>query len=496
MPPISSPSTLTRRQCLVAASALPLGAVWRRAHAAAGPALVWRATSRLGYGPTPVLIEAVQSQGASAWALAQLDAAAQAARQNPQVADEHAQAFAPLPTLMDKARREREARKTAAPDKGDGPRPPQPGKQERLRLVDDPAHFSRTVTLQAGAWRLRSASEPDMEVPLLARLTEFWFNHFNVNAGKGAVRPFVGHYLHTLRRHALGRFEDLVLASARHPAMLHYLDQWQSVADGTRAREGKHRGLNENYARELLELHTLGVDGGYSQTDVRELARILTGWTIDARADSGFRFVARAHDSGAKTLLGRRFGARGEEEGEQAIRMLARMPQTARRISRRLCRFFVSDNPPPALEQRLAQVFLDTQGDLLAVLRALLQDGTLWQAQHTLFKTPMDFALSALTVTGASRDPRMLLRSAAYLQQAGQPLFGWPTPDGYAFDAATWRTGEALTLRADHALALGRDWDARFVLPLLGNATQSTIAQEASAAQTGLVLASPDFQHK
>ncbi len=497
-PPFLHPN---RRQCLLAlgAGGCTLASPWVRANAPAtldGPALAWRASSRLGYGPTPVLIDAVQSQGATAWALGQLAAAAQAARQAPMVPSDHAQAFAPLPTLMENARREREARKDAAPDKDDAARAPQPSKRERLLARDDPAHFSRTVTLQAGAWRLRSASEPDLEVPLLARLTEFWFNHFNVNAGKGAVRPFVGHYLHTLRRHALSRFEDLVLAVARHPAMLHYLDQWQSVADGTPAREGKRRGLNENYARELLELHTLGVDGGYSQTDVRELARILTGWTIDPRADSGFRFVARAHDGGTKTLLGRRFAASGEDEGEQAIRMLARMPQTARRISRRLCRFFVSDTPPPALEQRLAQVFLDTQGDLLAVLRALLQDASLWQAQYTLFKTPMDFALSALTVTGASRDPRALLRSAAYLQQAGQRLFGWPTPDGYAFDAATWRTGEALTLRADHALALGRDWDARFVLPLLSAQTQSTIAKEATAAQSGLILASPDFQHK
>lgn len=494
---MNTPASIHRRHWLRTAGASAAACAFPWVHASTpdsvrGDALLWRASSRLGYGPTPVLIEALRVEGASAWAQAQWQAAALAAAQAPTLAPDTNRAFAPLPELMENARLEREARKVLPQEAARATPPTRP---ERVDL-NDPMHFSRAVTLQTGAWRLRSASNPDMENPLLARMTEFWFNHFNVNAGKGAVRPFVGHYLHTLRAHALGRFEDLVLASARHPAMLHYLDQWQSVAEGTPARGGQRRGLNENYARELLELHTLGVDGGYTQADVRSLARILTGWTIDPRADKGFRFAERAHDTEPKTLLGRRFAASGEDEGEQAIRMLCRMPQTAQRISRRLCRFFVSDAPLPALEQRLAQVFLDTQGDLHAVLGALLQDGTLWQAQHTLFKTPMDFALSALTVTGAARDPRALLRTASYLKQAGQALMEWPTPDGYAFDAATWRTGEALTLRADHALALGRDWDATYVLPLLGASTQATIAKEASASQSALVLASPDFQSK
>jgi uncharacterized protein (DUF1800 family) len=162
-----------------------------------------------------------------------------------------------------------------------------------------PEKFSREMAQDAAAWRLMSCSDPALENPLLARMTEFWFNHLNVFVGKGPVRPFVGHYVvNVIRANALGRFEDLLLASARHPAMLLYLDQAQS----------NNRGINENYARELMELHTLGVNSGYTQKDVRELARILTGWTVNLKDGEGFRFAERLHDKEGKVLLGRTFG--------------------------------------------------------------------------------------------------------------------------------------------------------------------------------------------
>jgi uncharacterized protein (DUF1800 family) len=322
---------------------------------------------------------------------------------------------------------------------------------------EDADGFSREMTQTTNAWRLMSCSDAAIEIPLLARMTEFWFNHLNVFAGKGPVRPFVGHYVvNVIRANALGTFEDLLLASARHPAMLLYLDQAQSNA----------RGLNENYARELMELHTLGVDAGYTQNDVHELARILTGWTVGLQQGEGFRFAERLHDKGSKTLLGRSFDEAGMQEGEDAIRMLARHPATARRIAGRLATTFVSDKPPQALIDQLAATFTRTQGDIRAVMRTLVASPEFWKSDNTLFKT-------------------------------GQPLHGWQTPDGYKTDAATWLAPEALTRRADYAMALGnRINEPAYLQPFLSAASRERIAQEQAATRTGLMLASPDFMRK
>jgi uncharacterized protein (DUF1800 family) len=318
------------------------------------------------------------------------------------------------------------------------------------------------------------------------------------------VRPFVGHYLvNAIRANAMGKFEDLLLASARHPAMLLYLDQARSVADGSTGPDGKGRGLNENYARELMELHTLGVNGGYNQADVRELARVLTGWTIGPQYVSGFRFAPRLHDTGSKRVLGQSFPmtwlAAGEQEGIDAIRMLARHPSTARRISLRLAQFFVADAPSPALVAQLSQTFTSSQGDISAVLRTLLASNDFWAPENRLFKTPMDYACSALTATqsAAGSDRRGLVLATGYLASAGQPLHGWQTPDGYAFDAATWLAPEALTRRADFALALTRQSaELDFLTPYLAETTRQTIAKERPAMRAGMMLASPDFLYK
>jgi uncharacterized protein (DUF1800 family) len=358
------------------------------------------------------------------------------------------------------------------------------------------------VVRQAAAWRLSSCSNAEQENPLLARMTEFWFNHLNVYVGKGSVRPFVGHYVvNVARAHALGPFEELLLASARHPAMLHYLDQVQSVVDGTMGPRGTKRGLNENYARELMELHTLGVNGGYTQTDVRELARVLTGWTIDPNNASGFRFAIRQHDNSRKSVLGHTypsgFTRSGEAEGEEAIRMLARHPKTAARISLRLAQFFVADEPPPALVEALTRKFLATQGNMHQVMQELLSSPEFWRAENRLFKTPMDFACSALAATQAGSDPRKLLLSAKFLDDAGQPVHGWQTPDGYTVDAATWLAPEALTRRADFAMVLARDTrDLGFLAPYMSPATRAAIEQERPGMRNGLLLASPDFMYK
>ncbi len=475
-------------------------------------AAAWRALSRVGYGPTAQLTFGVHDlASAQAWALQQVDVAHAAARQSPALPPELMGFNAPLPVLFEGARREREAIReirTDAPDEAN------PAMQTRLRqqfLTDmGPRYFNLAMLQQAAAWRLYSASQPELENPLLARLTEFWFNHFNVYARKGPVRPFVGHYaVNVARAHALGKFEDLLLASARHPAMMFYLDQFQSVADGTRGRDGRARGLNENYARELMELHTLGVDGGYTQTDVRELARILTGWTVAPRGADGFQFITLLHDSGSKRWLGQDFPrgplGGGAREGEEAIRMLARHPSTARRVCTRLAQYFVCDAPTPALVQQLAQTFVDTQGDLRQVMRSLLQSPDFWARENRLFKTPLDFAVSSLTAVqdsmgesvGTPPDRRRIGLTLAFLNEVGQPMHSWQTPDGYRFDAATWMVPEALTRRADFALALARQSpEPAFLRPYLSAATLDTIAQSPPALRAGLMLSSPDFMVK
>jgi uncharacterized protein (DUF1800 family) len=462
----------------VAAQAPSDGLAARTAAADLSPAAtLWRATARFGYAPQPATTDTAQGM---AWALAQL-APAQRDSQSPANVPEALSVITmPLPTVFTRFRQAREAQRKVG---GAG------------ASADT---FIRDMARSAAAWRLAACSQPEVENPLLARLTEFWFNHLNVYSGKGSVRPFTGHYVvNVARKHALGRFEDLLLASARHPAMLHYLDQFQSVAEGSRGANGQTRGLNENYARELMELHTLGADGGYTQTDVRDLARVLTGWTIGPRAADGFRFAPRLHDSGNKVVLGQRFEGSGAAEGEAAIRMLARHPATAQRISLRLAQWFVADQPPPALVQRLAQRYLATQGDIAAVMRTLIESPETWVPEAKLFKTPMDYACSVLAAAGGPQEARDYAQALGFLTSAGQPLHGWQTPDGYKTDAATWLSPEALSRRADLAMAIGRRVpDAQTVLVWLSPATRTRIAQEPERMQAGLALASPDYMAK
>ena len=452
------------------------------AQADAHTALAWRATSRLGYGPTEATAQAAQPNP-KAWAMDQIDAAHAASQRAPGIPPEIARFNQPLNTTAKDFRAEREARKNA---RSSEPRV--------LPMANDvgPEGFSRAMLQSSNAWRLMSCSDPALENPLLARMTEFWFNHLNVFAQKGSVRPFVGHYVvNVIRANALGKFEDLLLASARHPAMLFYLDQAQSNV----------RGLNENYARELMELHTLGVDAGYSQNDVRELARILTGWTVGLQQGEGFRFAERLHDSGEKTLLGRRFNSGlfsgGVQEGEDAIRMLARHPATAKRIAKRLASTFVSDKPPEALVDQLAATFTRTQGDIRSVMRVLIESPEFWRADNSLFKTPLDFACSALTAGGGVKERREIQLTLGFLAQAGQPLHGWQTPDGYKTDAATWLAPEALTRRADYAMSLSnRIPEPTYLQTFLSPASRERIAREEPTTRTGLTLASPDFMRK
>ena len=455
----------------------------------------WRLTSRLGYGPTSGLVDAItKADDARAWALRQIDTAHAASKQPAQIPVWAQRTNLSLAEIFPEFTKERAARKAGQEklqksENGEGPG----GNANRRERP-----FSALVAGEAAAWRLAACSAPDVEHPLLARMTEFWFNHLNVFSGKGPVRPFVGRYvIDVIRANALGKYEDLLLASAKHPAMLFYLDQVQSVADGSTGHRGNARGLNENYARELLELHTLGVTGGYSQNDVRELARILTGWTVAPSRDDGFRFNAQVHDTGEKRLLGVVFRDQGVKEGEEAIRMLARHPATAQRIAQRLASFFVSDNPPPALVADLERSFLDSGGDIRFTLTTLVSSREFWQSDQLLFKTPFEFACSALAATGGLRNPKEAALALSFLSQAGQPVHGWQTPDGYKTDTATWLSPEALTRRADFAVSLGnRGKTPSFLTAFLSAQSRQRIAREPDALQSGLMLSSPEFMRK
>jgi uncharacterized protein (DUF1800 family) len=467
-----------------------------------GLAAEWRAINRLTYGPTPNVLADIKSLGQpKEWALNQLEAARKASFTPPKLPSDLASINDSLPLIFEGARHEREAR--AAVPAGT-PINELVANEKRFRFEDqtEPLFYNRTQVNKAIAWRLASCSNDDIEQPLLARMTEFWFNHFNIFQQKGTVRPFAGHYaINVARAHALGKFEDLVLASAKHPAMLYYLDQWLSVSPQP-ARTGQSaRGLNENYARELMELHTLGVQGGYTQDDVRELARVLTGWTVSPRSPDGFQFVMRLHESGNKTVLGQTIPSSalniGMKEGEQAIRLLANHPATAQRISRRLAEYFVADEPPQALVDLMAKTFLNSGGDIYQVMKVMISHASFWDPTNKLYRTPFDFACASLRTLDAGQDRNKWLQSFGYAAVAGHAIQNWQTPDGYAFNAATWLTPEALTRRIDFSLNIARNASERPDLyPYLSPTSLNAVMKQAPTQRMGFVLGSSELVFK
>ncbi len=299
-------------------------------------------------------------------------------------------------------------------------------------------------------------------------LTDFWYNHFNVDMGKGADQFFVPSYeREAIRPHVLGKFRELLEATATSPAMLFYLDNWQSQAPpaaNPNAKNGKQaaknaRGLNENYARELMELHTLGVDGGYTQQDIVEVARCFTGWTIDKPNQGGsFTFNAKTHDKGEKTVLGVTIPAGGgQEDGEKVLDILARHPSTAKFISRELAQRFVADNPPPALVDRMAQTFQASDGDIRGVLTTMLTSPEFFSqgAYHAKVKTPFEMIVSAVRATGAKVDYAMPL--ANQLSTWGEPLYRKLEPTGYSNLSSEWINSSALLDRMNFGLQLGQN---------------------------------------
>jgi uncharacterized protein (DUF1800 family) len=335
---------------------------------------------------------------------------------------------------------------------------------------------------QAKLYRAIHSSRQLQEV-----LADFWFNHFNVFIDKGANRYLVTSYERdAIRPHVLGKFQDMVLATARHPAMLFYLDNWQSMDPSLTARaRGKRRlGLNENYGRELLELHTLGVDGGYTQQDVTEVARAFTGWTIrDPRRGGGFEFNPRMHDKGEKTVLGVKIPAGGGmEDGMKVIEMVSRHPSTARFVGRKLAQRFVADEPPDALVERMARSFLKTGGDLREVMKTMLDSKEFWSkgAWRAKVKTPLEMVASAARATGA--DVRSASALVAQVAELGQPLYRKQEPTGYSSLNEEWVNSAALLARMNFAVALADNRIAGVRLE--------------SSPELGVKLGSPEFQRR
>jgi uncharacterized protein (DUF1800 family) len=374
--------------------------------------------------------------------------------------------------------------------------------------------------------------------PFVERLVSFWSNHLCVSTGsKILVAPLAGSYERdVIRAHVLGRFEDMVLASAKHPAMLTYLDNFQSIGPSSRGARagrggtGQRRGLNENYARELLELHTLGVNGGYTQQDVQELAKILTGWTIDGIRGPGaqvinqprrrgargpaalqrreadgpieFAFQDLLHEPGSKTVLKERYSEAGVAEGERVIRALCKHPSTAQFIAGKLVTHFVSDEPPADAIDRVARVFRTSDGDLKAVARAVVDEPTAWRDDTRKFRTPQDWFIAVLRAFGASdASPN----APAVLRQLRQPVWSPAAPKGFGDTMQEWADPDSLLNRGELARTISRlaarsGLDPRSLVDVVdvpvGNPLHTLVADTSIPApeRIALAVAGPAFQ--
>lgn len=393
-----------------------------------------------------------------------------------------------------------------------------PQQRETVIALDNPQGL---VNYEVQSAKLLRAVYSDRQLEEV--LTDFWFNHFNVFIGKGADRYLVTSYERdVIRPHVLGKFKDLLVATAHSPAMLFYLDNWQSEGPNSEAATGRSQqaaahanphprvvsgpfgprpvaaypvphppqphppqtpanqnqqkrrsGLNENYARELMELHTLGVNGGYTQQDVTEVARVFTGWTLqEPRDGGGFVFKPKLHEPGTKTVLGHRIKESGEKEGLQVLDLLAHHPSTAHFISLKLAKRFVSDDPPSSLVEQMAKAFLKTDGDLREVMRTMLRSREFWapEASRAKVKTPFEYVVSAIRATETDVTETQPLMNT--LNAMGMGLYGMQPPTGYSTNADVWVNSAALLDRMNFALSLannkivGAHFDASKLLPL------------------------------
>jgi uncharacterized protein (DUF1800 family) len=401
---------------------------------------------------------------------------------------------------------------------------------------------ARKRVVELGTTEVRAAftERVTSDRPFVERLVAFWSNHLCVSLGaKVIVAPLAGSYdRDVIRPHVLGRFEDMVMASAKHPAMLVYLDNFQSIGPGSpgaragQRANGQRRGLNENYARELLELHTLGVNGGYTQSDVQELAKVLTGWTVSgiggpadrvaqragqnrttrralgqpARPQQGgpvgFAFQELLHEPGTKTVLRERYNESGVEEGEKAIRNLCRHPSTARFVATKLVTHFVADEPPAAAVDRVANAFSASDGDLKVVARALVDEPEAWREDTRKFRTPQDWLVAVMRAFALREVPQ---NAPQLLRQLRQPFWSPAAPKGYGDTLQEWADPDSLLNRGELARTITRQpavqrIDSRSLLelvdvpstdPVHALLTDNTIP---APERIALAIAGPAFQ--
>ena len=400
-----------------------------------------------------------------------------------------------------------------------------PGPKKRPAQDEDPTRMFlrkaiRDQYLAAVAGRVNAALTTP--TPFLERLVHFWANHFAISADKIQVIGLAGLLeFEAIRPNLLGRFGDMLVAVEQHPAMLLYLDQAQSIGPDSfagqraaRALKPRKAGLNENLAREIMELHTLGVRSGYSQADVTEFARALTGWTVDGLArgafayglggsgDPGaFLFSERLHEPGARTIMGRTYDQQGEGQARAVLADLAAHPATAHHIATKLARHFAADDPPPALVDRLTRAYLASSGDLPTLYRVLIDAPEVWNPATPKFRTPWDWSVAALRAVGTRQIQGQA--AAGLLRQLGQDVWKPGSPAGYDDIAASWAGPDALVRRVEAAERIaGRApaaIDARLLAPklmpdALSPATSQALARAESPGQgLALLLASPEF---
>ena len=428
----------------------------------------WHFLSRTSYGPRSQDLERIKQLGIKGYLEEQL---------HPEKINdsEVEQKIASLPTLT----------MSAAELMEDFPAPKQPKnlneRQERMEV--QPSKSPDQDAMAKPAAPVMSGMEPNGPGRILMELgreqlwraaysrrqlqevmLQFWMNHFNIYAGKGVDRWLMISFEHdTIRPHALGNFSDLLAATAASPAMLFYLDNWLSVAPNAAAARAngkrpnpERRGLNENYARELMELHTLGVDGGYTQQDVREVARCFTGWTIDGpRQGGGFIFRPRLHDDDEKTVLGRKIkGPGGVEDARQVLQILAAHPSTAHFISLKLCRHFVADEPPTSIVDHAARTFIKSHGDIRAVLTAILTSREFNSPEAFRAKVKSPFELVASSLRSLSAETNADAPLLGQIMHMGQPLFQYQAPTGFPDRANNWINTGTLLARMNYSMAL------------------------------------------
>ncbi|HEY4199323.1 MAG TPA: DUF1800 domain-containing protein [Devosiaceae bacterium] len=355
----------------------------------------------------------------------------------------------------------------------------------------------------------RIARARQAQIGFAERLAAFWANHFAIETdASGIVRGLAGPYeREAIRPHILGRFEDLLLAATQHPAMLAYLNNATSIGPDSKAGLRRHKGLNENHAREIMELHTIGVDGGYDQADVIALAKVLTGWSFgqsekQPKIFGRFTFRKQAHEPGPQTVMGVSYSQPGIGQGRAALSALAHSKATAQHIAGKLARHFVADTPPQDLVDTLARTFDDTQGDLHAVSTALIEADAAWAAPPQKLRTPQEFVWATVRALDLKLKPALAQRSLAAL---GQPLWNPPSPEGFHDDAATWLAPDAMTNRLDFAQLVSQQAqvdDPRllaadlFGAALSDNTRQAIERAESPQQGTALLLMSPEFQRR